>query len=82
MPCAWMTAGKNQPIAHQDGGQAIYLYATDSPAVDATGRIEDMAIYAGQSVGQIHAICSAGQRIEAIMQEARNCLQGLAGQAG
>ena len=67
-------AEKNQPIAHQDGGQPIYLFSTDSPAIDATGRIEDMAIYAGQSVGQIYAICSAAQRIDSIMQEARACL--------
>lgn len=71
-------AEKNQPIAWQDGGQPMYLYGTDSPAIDATGRIEDMAIYAGQSVGQIHGVVSAGQRIEDIMRAAQNCLQNLA----
>lgn len=71
-------AEKNQPIAEQDGGQPIYLYSTDSPAVDATGRIEDMAIYAGQSVGQIHDILPAGERIARIMGAAQNCLQRLA----
>lgn len=71
-------AEKNQPIAWQDGGQPIYLYSTDSPAIDATGRIEDMAIYAGQSVGQIHDILPAGQRIARIMQEAQETLNKLA----
>lgn len=75
-------AEKNLPIASQDGGQPIYLFSTDSPAIDATGRIEDMAIYAGQSVGQIHSVLSAGQRIASIMQEAQDCLQHLAGEAG
>ena len=72
-------AEKNQPIAHQDGGQPIYLFSTDSPAIDATGRIEDMALYAGQSVGQIHRVMSAAQRINHIMHEAENCLQKLRG---
>jgi nitronate monooxygenase len=69
---------KNQPIAHQDGGQPIYLYSTDSPAVDATGRIEDMAIYAGQSVGQIHGVLPAAERIAAIMLEAAKVVGVLA----
>lgn len=70
-------AEKNQPIAWQDGGQPIYLYSTDSPAIDARGRIADMAIYAGHSVGQIHDIVPAGQRIAQIMGEAELALKRL-----
>lgn len=69
---------RNRPIAWQDGGQPVFPFSTDSPAIDAQGRLEDMALYAGQSVGQIHDIVSAGERIRRLMREAEETLDGLA----
>lgn len=68
---------KNQPIAFQDGGQSVYLFSTDSPTIDAEGRLDDMALYAGQSVGQIRDIVSAEARIQQLMREAEATLQQL-----
>jgi nitronate monooxygenase len=67
---------KNRPIAYQDGGQRVYLFSTDSPAVDAEGRLEDMALYAGESVSQIHDIVSAQERIHQLIHEATMVLEG------
>lgn len=69
---------RNRPIAWQDGGQPVFPFATDSPAIDAQGRLEDMALYAGQSVGQIHDIVSAGERVRQLMREAEATLDRLA----
>lgn len=65
-------------IAEQDGGP-VYLFATDSPLRDGTGKLDDMPIYAGQSCGQIHDIVSAAERVHQIMAEASACLDRLSG---
>jgi nitronate monooxygenase len=56
-------------IGHQDG-QPVYLFSTDSPLKDATGEYQDMALYCGQSCGQIDQQCTAGERVERIIKEA------------
>lgn len=56
-------------IAHQDG-LPVYLFSTDSPLKDATGNIEDMALYCGQSCGQIDQQYTAAERIARIINEA------------
>lgn len=63
-------------IARQDG-QPVYLFSTDSPLRDATGDLGAMAIYAGQSCGQIHDITSAAERIRRLLAEAGSALQTL-----
>lgn len=70
-----VTAGKYSKsdaetiIGHQDG-QDVYLYSTDSPLADATGNIDDMALYCGQSCGQLRGLCSVRDRVDAIIDEA------------
>jgi len=73
-----LAAGTDTEIAQQDG-QPVYLFSTDSPLEGATGRLEDMAIYAGQSCGQIQQITYAGQRIDEIINEALKALDSLKG---
>lgn len=58
-----------QVIGEQDG-KPVYLFSTDSPLADATGRVDDMALYCGQSCGQFHDQCSATERINQILQQA------------
>ncbi len=60
-------------IGRQDDAP-VYLFSTDSPLEDATGAIDDMAIFAGQSCGQIHALCSAAERLRRMIDEAEDCL--------
>lgn len=64
-------------IAEQDGGP-VYLFATDSPLRGATGQLDDMPIYAGQSCGQVHDIVGATERLQNIVDEASDCLYHLA----
>lgn len=60
-------------IGHQDG-QPVLLFSTDSPLADATGNVDDMALYAGQSCGQIHSVIPAGERIASLISEASGIL--------
>ena len=62
-------------IGYQDG-QAVFVYSTDSPLADATGEVDDMALYCGQSCGQFSDIPSARERIETIIDEAAGILRG------
>ncbi|MCH2555905.1 MAG: nitronate monooxygenase [Alcanivorax sp.] len=61
--------GISEIIGEQDG-QPVYLFSTDSPLADATGELDDMALYAGQSCGTINRIDTAGERVEQIVREA------------
>lgn len=54
-------------IARQDDTD-IYAYSTDSPLVGATGELELMAQYCGQSAAQINALVSVHERIAEILQ--------------
>lgn len=71
-------ARQTPAIAEQDGGP-VYLFATDSPLRDATGRLDDMPIYAGQSCGQVHDIVSASERLWQMVNEAHACLERFTG---
>lgn len=70
-------AGETPPIGQQDG-QPVYLFSTDSPLADATGDLDDMALYAGQSCSQIDAIVPAAHRIDSIVREATAALSAIA----
>jgi nitronate monooxygenase len=61
---------QNAPIARQDG-RAVVLYSTDSPLKGAEGELEKMALYAGESCGQIHELCSAAERLHQLVAQAR-----------
>jgi nitronate monooxygenase len=63
-------------LGEQDG-QCVYLYSTDSPLADATGRVEDMALYCGESCGQLTALTSAGDRLALLVHEAQSCFDRL-----
>jgi nitronate monooxygenase len=62
-------------IIGQQDGQPVYLYSTDSPLADATGQLDDMALYCGQSCGQLDQACSAAERIASIINEATELLR-------
>ena len=62
-------------IGYQDG-QEVFVYSTDSPLADATGEVDDMALYCGQSCGQFSNILGAQERINTILDEAAGILRG------
>ncbi len=63
-------------IGQQDG-KPIYLFSTDSPLRGATGALDLMSMYAGQSCEQIDSIESVARRIDSILDEARIIYQQL-----
>jgi nitronate monooxygenase len=68
---------KETPVIGQQDNSPVYLFSTDSPLRDASGEIDDMAIYAGQSCGQIQNICSAAERVKKLIEQATLCLERL-----
>jgi nitronate monooxygenase len=61
-------------IGHQDD-LPVHLFSTDSPLRDATGNVDAMALYAGQSCGQIHSVVSAAERIDVMISEALTAIE-------
>ncbi|VTU28083.1 Nitronate monooxygenase [Variovorax sp. SRS16] len=74
-------AQRATPVIGAQDGAPVHLFSTDSPLEDATGDIDDMAIYAGQSCGQIHDLCSAGDRLRQLVAQAEACLDRLEARA-
>ncbi len=72
-------AKRETPVIGEQDGQPVYLFSTDSPLKGAQGQLADMPIYAGQSCGQIHHICSAAERLAQLMQQAEHVLRRLTG---
>lgn len=68
---------QQSPIIGQQDGAPVFLFSTDSPLRDASGDIDSMAIYAGQSCGQVKSVCSAAERLRQIVREAEACLTRL-----
>lgn len=64
-------AATPREIGRQDG-LPVYLFGTDSPLADATGELDDMALYAGQGCGLVHSIVPAERRIQEIVTSALN----------
>jgi NAD(P)H-dependent flavin oxidoreductase YrpB (nitropropane dioxygenase family) len=84
---AWNKAGQpgpgsrpheKQPIGHSPKGGEILRYDDTPPVVGMTGDWEACALYAGQSVGVIHEIKSAGSIVTEIVRDARQAILSLA----
>ena len=58
-----------EAIAEEDG-RPIYKFSTDSPLRSTTGELECLALFAGQVVGEIETIPSAGARVSEIVAAA------------
>lgn len=66
-------------VIADEGGRPILRYSTDSPLRITTGDLEAMALFAGQGVGAIGDIPSAGARLERIAADAGAILDRLEG---
>ena len=62
------------PVIAEQDGQSIQLFSTDSPLRDATGSIDSMALYAGQSCSQINTVSSVAQCIAQLLHDADHTL--------
>jgi hypothetical protein len=56
----------------------VRRFSADNPADNATGRIEAMALYAGESVGSVRALQPAGEIVAELAAEATELLGRLA----
>lgn len=65
-------------VIGQQDGQPVYLFSTDSPLAGATGDVDTMALYAGQGCGDVGNIGSAAERLQQLVDEARDVLAALA----
>jgi nitronate monooxygenase len=63
-------------VAEEDGRQ-IFKFSTDSPLRTTIGELECLPLFAGQVVGEIETISSAGARVGEIVSAARATLDRL-----
>jgi nitronate monooxygenase len=64
-------------VIAEEEGRPIYKFSTDSPLRTTTGELECLALFAGQVVGEIETIPSAGERVWEIVSAARATLDRL-----
>jgi NAD(P)H-dependent flavin oxidoreductase YrpB (nitropropane dioxygenase family) len=81
----WEQAGQpltpNRPaegtrVARDRSGRDYWLYDDMPPLAELAGEVEQMANYAGQSVGLVRNTASAGAIVTAIMRQARSGIEG------
>jgi nitronate monooxygenase len=69
-PKAGMRPNEQQSIGCSPSGREIFRYDDTPPVLGMSGDWEACALYAGQSVGSIHQIKSAGSIVRDIVREA------------
>jgi nitronate monooxygenase len=82
---AWEAAGRPATDRPGDGEVlakgmfgSMVRYASITPGPEASGDIEALSLWAGQSVGRVGKVQPAGEIVSEIAQEARDVLRGLA----
>lgn len=68
-------------VIAEDAGRPLLQYSTDSPLRTTTGKLEAMALFAGQSVSLIDNLPAAAERIALILAQAEAALARLVGKA-
>jgi NAD(P)H-dependent flavin oxidoreductase YrpB (nitropropane dioxygenase family) len=85
---AWLAAGapptgrrpgEGEVLAHRADGTEIVRYSSVSARSDATGRIEELSMWAGQGAGLVHEILPAAEIVRRTVADAEAVLAGLAG---
>jgi NAD(P)H-dependent flavin oxidoreductase YrpB (nitropropane dioxygenase family) len=67
--------GEGETVGTWDDGELIVRYGSDSPRLGATGDIEAMSMWAGQSVGLVHEVRPAGEIVRQLADEAAAALE-------
>ena len=84
---AWLEAGSPAPgarpgegevLARHADGTEIVRYASMSARTGVEGRIDELALWAGQSVGLVHEVLPAAEIVRRAVAEAEAVLAGLA----
>jgi NAD(P)H-dependent flavin oxidoreductase YrpB (nitropropane dioxygenase family) len=69
--------GEGEVLARGAFGSMV-RYASTTPGPEASGDIEALSLWAGQSVGRVHKVQPAGEIVSEIAREARDVLRRLA----
>ncbi len=67
---------EGETVAHLPDGTAAVRYADWEPVDGATGEVEALAMYAGQSAGLVHAVKPAAVIVQELAEEAERALTG------
>ena len=70
--------GEGEVIASSQSAGPIVRYRSYTPGIDTEGDINSMSLWAGQSVGLVSKLQSAGEIVREIAEEAKAVLQRLA----
>lgn len=73
-PPAGERPGEGEVLARQSDGTEILRYSSVSARRDVEGRIEELSLWSGQSVGLIHEILPAGEIVRRTVAEAEAAL--------
>lgn len=66
--------GEGEEIGHAADGEPIYRYEEVAPRVGMSGELLDMCLYAGEGVGGVRDIPSAGELVERLWADAQEIL--------
>jgi NAD(P)H-dependent flavin oxidoreductase YrpB (nitropropane dioxygenase family) len=67
--------GEGEVIAQGPDGHEFYRYDDMMPLSDLTGEVDQMALYAGQSVGLVTEVQPASEIVQTILSEAHSRLR-------
>jgi NAD(P)H-dependent flavin oxidoreductase YrpB (nitropropane dioxygenase family) len=85
---AWLAAGsppsgdrpgEGEVLATRADGGEIARYASMSPRAGTTGRIDELSLWSGQSVGLVHEVLPAAEIVRRTVAEAETILAALGG---
>lgn len=67
--------GDGEVIGHFPGGTPVHRYSDTEPLIGMDGQLEAMALYAGQSVAQVHDVPSAAELVAGLADQSREVLK-------
>lgn len=73
-PAPGSRPGEGEAVAAAPDGTEILRYSSADPELGATGDLEALALYAGQSAGLVHEVLPAGEIVRRIAAEAERVL--------
>lgn len=81
-PSAGQRPAEGSVVAQFADGRPVHLYEDTIPLPGMTGEVERLALYAGQSVGLVKGLKSAGAIVQEIVEDAVRAIQKLAALSG
>ena len=77
-PAAPRRPGEGEVVAHAPGGDCLYRYGAETPVQGASGDVEALAHYAGQSAGLVEEVRPAAAIVDELVRGAAEALESIA----